>query len=122
VLLESLFAIALVQKPKPAPAPHIDRIDWALLAADAGVRTLDVYSTRRMLQDGNREKFLPGFVVNHTPVLAATEGGAVALNYLAVRFLEKHHHGKLAKIAVSIDIADDAPWAIHNLYLPRRKR
>jgi hypothetical protein len=122
MLLESLIAIALVQRPKPAAKPHLDKIDWALIATDASVRALDTYSTRWMLDNGNRELFLPKFVANHTPVLAATEGAAVAGNILAARILEHHHHGKLAKLALSIDIAGDAPWAIHNLYLPKGKK
>ena len=119
-----LFAIILVAEPlssqtlPEAPKPHLDRIDWALLASDAGARALDGYSTLKMLGNNNHEKFLPAFVVNHAPALAAFEGGMLTLNYFAARNLASHHHAKLAKLVIAADVIQVYPWAIHNLTLP----
>lgn len=117
-----LFATGLPAQVPDAPKPHIDKTEWALLAADAGTRALDVYSTRQMLENGNHEMFLPGFVANHTPALIGVEGGAVALNWWVARRLEAHHRPRMAHIVTMIDISQDAPWAIHNLFLPKTRR
>jgi hypothetical protein len=101
----------------PVKEPKFDRTDWALLSAVAGSRALDTYSTRWMLGQGDHELILPGFVVNHTPVLAGVEAGSVVADYFATRYLMRHHHPKLAKIALMADFAADAPGAIHNLFL-----
>lgn len=119
-----LFAVMLVAEPlvsqtlPEAPKPHLDRIDWTLLASDAGARALDGYSTLNMLKKNNHEKFLPGFVVRHAPALAAFEGGMLTLNYFAARKLARHHHPKLAKLVIAADVIQVYPWAIHNLTLP----
>lgn len=106
--------------PKPAPTIHLDRTQWALLTIDAGVRGLDVYSTRRMLQGPNHEMFLPDVISHHVPMMIAYSAGTVGMNYLAARELVKHHHPRLAKLVVMVDVGQDAPWAIHNLYLKTR--
>ena len=103
------------------PRAHLDRAEWALLAADAGSRALDTYSTRLSLREGAREMFLPGIVVDHTWTMAAYSGGVVALDGWATNELERHHHARLAHALPAIDIGLDLPWAIHNLYLPRHK-
>jgi hypothetical protein len=121
MIAEALIAATLATAPQ-APKPALDRIDWSLLASDAAVRSLDTYSTRRMLKQGDHELFLPGFVANHTPVLAGVEAGAVAADYLTARYLVRHHHPRLAGVALMADFAQDAPWAIHNLYLKRGKK
>jgi hypothetical protein len=119
-----LFAMMLVAEPlvsqtlPEAPKPHLDRIDWTLLASDAGARALDGYSTLNMLKKNNHEKFLPGFVVRHAPALAAFEGGMLTLNYFAARNLARHHHPMLAKLVIAADVIQVYPWAIHNLTMP----
>jgi hypothetical protein len=108
----------------PGPAtirPHLTHLTWALLAADAASRGLDVYSTRRMIANGHRELFLPQAIAKQPAAMAAMEAGDLALQYWAARRLEKAHHRKLARIALAIDIGQDAPWAIRNLYLNREK-
>ncbi len=125
-ILPSVLSFAFIgsaltaQEPQPKPKP--DRVEFALLAADAGVRALDVYSTHQMLQNGNHEMFLPGFVAKNPPVMAVGFAGIVGLNYFAARKLERHGHHQMARIVLMVDIAQDAPWAVHNLYLPKHKR
>lgn len=100
--------------------PPVRRIDWALFAANASVRALDTYSTRRVLEShSGHELELPGFVVNHDATMAAYSAGAVGLNYLVFRYLRRHGHPVLARTAVAIDTASVAPWAIHNLFVYR---
>jgi hypothetical protein len=114
-----LAAVPLASQTLPeAPKPHFDRIDWALLASDAGARALDGYSTLKMLKNNNHEKFLPAFVVHDPPALAAFEGGMLTLNYFAARNLARHHHPKLAKAVIAADVIQVYPWAIHNLAMP----
>lgn len=103
--------------PRPIRKPRLDRTDWALLTADAASRALDVYSTRCMLRQGDHEKLLPGFVANHASTMIAYSAGAVAMDYFAARYLVRHRHPRLAKIALMADFAQDAPWAVHNLFL-----
>jgi hypothetical protein len=125
--LTNLFAFILLASPlgaqtmDEAPKPRLDRIEWILLASDAGARALDTYSTRWSLCNGNREKFLPPFVANHTANLIAVEGGMVALNYFATRNLNRRRHSKLAKLAIVADSIQVLPWAIRNLTMPRRR-
>ena len=123
-----LFAAILLSLPMgaetlpDAPKPQLDRVDWALLASDAGGRALDTYSTRRSLCDGNREKFLPDFIVNHTGRLAAFEGGMVAVDYFVARNLIRRRHRKLARMILLADSIQVWPWAIRNLTMPKSRR
>jgi hypothetical protein len=105
-------------RPLKTPRAGLDRIDWSLLASDAGARALDTYSTRWALSRGNHEIFLPGFVANHTPALAALEGGMVTLDYFVARRLVRHGHPRLARTMLLGDALQVSPWAIHNLTLP----
>jgi hypothetical protein len=101
------------------PSPRVDRIDWATLMADAGARSLDVYSTRRMLTRGDREKLLPAAIAVHTPAMVAYSAGVVLLDGYIARKLAKYGHRKLARTVILIDGGQDAFWAVHNLYLKR---
>jgi hypothetical protein len=101
-----------------APKPHLDRTEWALLATDAAVRGLDVYSTHRALSTGNKEGVLPRAIANHPPAMALYSGGIVLAQYWIARKLVAHHHRKLAYVVTSADVAITAPSAIHNLFLP----
>ena len=101
-----------------APKPHLDRLEWSLLATDAAVRGLDVYSTHWAMQAGNKERVLPGFIANHPPMMALYSAGMVAAQYWIARKLVAHHHRKLAYVVTSADVAITAPSAIHNLFLP----
>lgn len=115
-----LFASPLAAQTEGEPfKPHLHRIDWVLLASDAGARALDTYSTRWSLRNQNREMFLPGFIANHTAPLAAFEGGMVTLNYFAARRLIRHGHPKWARILMAADSIQVYPWAIRNLTMPK---
>ncbi len=94
-----------------------DRLETSLLVADAFSRGLDCYSTRRMLSRGDREMSLPMFIAGHSVTMAAFSGAMVAANYLTARQLESHRHRKLARIVTAVDLGQDLPWAIHNLFL-----
>ena len=109
----------LPEAPKPQ---QLDRVQWALLGAETGVRALDVYSTHQMLQNGNRELVLPGAVANHVPAMIAYSAGTVVVDWYFAKLLTKYHHRKLAYALTSIDIGTTAPWAIHNLTLARASR
>ena len=108
--------VASCQLPD-APKPQTDRTELRLLAADAGIRALDVYSTHQMLANGNRELFLPTAIAKRPLAMGSLEAGDVAAVWWIGRKMEKHGHRKLAHTLAMIDFAQDAPWAIHNLYL-----
>jgi hypothetical protein len=114
VALLLLFSVAaLGQETKP----HIDKTEWALLAADASARSLDVYSTHWALKAGNKEGTLPGWIADHPPVMALYSGGMVAGQYFVARKLSPRHR-KLAHFITAMDITVTAPFAVHNLFLP----
>lgn len=106
----------LPDAPKPQP---ITKQDWSLLAADASVRALDVYSTHKMLQGPNHELFLPDAIAHHTPVLVVYSGAVVTANWLVMRKLERKHP-KLAHTFMAVDVAQDGFWAVHDLFLPTK--
>jgi hypothetical protein len=112
--------LAKCQLPE-APKAKMDRVEVGLLVADAGSRALDVYSTHWMLGQGDHEMMLPGFVAKHPAVMGAVEGVDIAAQYWLARRLEKRGHRKLAHLATEIDLGIDLPWAIHNLYLPKKR-
>lgn len=115
------LTIARCQTLPEAPKPHLDKTEWALLAADAGSRALDCYSTHQMLTRGYRELILPQAIADHAPVMALYSASAVAADSLIARRLSRGHR-RLARIVTMIDLGQDLPWAIHNLYLePRQK-
>ena len=128
--MKTHFAVAVLflcvplaaQTLPEAPTPHFERADWLLLANVAGARALDSWSTRRSLGDGNREKFLPGAIADHSAALAAFEGGFVLADYYAARGLMRRRHRKLARLLLLADAAQVWPWAIRNLTMPRNNR
>ena len=99
------------------PKPRIDRIEWSLLAADAGTRALDVYSTRIAIENGGHEILLPSFIADHTSAMAAYSAGIVGVNFLVARALDRRGHRRLAHIVTMIDVGQDAPWAVQNLFI-----
>lgn len=93
----------------------INRVDFGLLLADAGVRTLDVYSTHRALQNpNNREANIPQSWAKNPVIDGIYSGGVVAGEYLAVRYLERHHHSGLAHLIPAVDIVYDGAAVVHN--------
>jgi hypothetical protein len=119
LVLILVSTVASAQIPD-APKPHTDPVEWSLLSVDASTRALDVYSTHKMIENGYHEIILPRFIADHTPVMAAYSAGTVAMDYFVTRRLEKHGHRKLAHLVTSIDICQDAPWAIRNMFLGKR--
>jgi hypothetical protein len=111
------FAAPLFAQLPDAPKPQIDRLQWTLLAADAGIRGLDVYSTHKMLERGCHEKFLPDSISHHPAAMIAFSAAVVGTDWYIARTLTRHHHRRLAHLATIVDIGVDAPWAIHNLYI-----
>lgn len=109
--------VALGQSLPDTPRPSHGRLELSLLAADAGIRALDVYSTRQALTRGNREALLPSAIAGHAGTMAAYSAGTVALDWWATRQLERRGHRRLAHLVTLIDIGQGAPWAIHNLFL-----
>jgi hypothetical protein len=119
IALVLLLAIPLyAQLPEAPQRQQLDRVEWGLLATDAGVRGLDVYSTHQMLQNGNRELILSSAIADHVPAMIVYSAGTVVVDWYFSRMLTKHHHRILAHVLTSVDIDTTAPWAVHNLYLP----
>ena len=117
--------------PTAISKPRIDAFTWTLLGADAVSRTLDAYSTHRMLKNEcglqpqtpglstcNYEKYLPHSVSHNVTALYAFEGSAWLTQYFVVKLLVQHHHPRLARFVPVIDIAVTAPFAITNLTFP----
>lgn len=116
---QTLAAQSLIEAPTPMRNAHsFDRTEWALLAADAGARGLDVYSTHWALKAGNKEGTLPGWIVDHPPVMALYSGSIVAAQFWTARKLFAHGHRRWAYLITATDISVTAPFAVHNLFLP----
>lgn len=124
--------LMMLRRPFPAETakPRIDRLTWTFLAADAGARALDAYSTQRMLKNScnsgvkiagtstcNYEQNLPGFLANHESGIYAFEGAAWASEFAATRFLVRHHHQRLARFVPLIDFLSTTSFAVNNLTL-----
>jgi hypothetical protein len=116
ILLMSIF-LALPTCVSQEPV-KLDKAEWSLLIADAGVRGLDVYTTHLALSRGNKEHTLPGWVVNHPAVMSLYSGGVVATQYFVAKSLVKHHHSKWAKVMTTVDLSVTTPFVINNALLP----
>ena|ERR1700721_171786 len=99
--------------------PSLDKKEKLLIALDAGVRALDVYSTHQMLDNGYRELILPRAIADHSVSLSLYSGSVVVADCWLMRRL-KRHHPKMADWAVSVDAGQDGFWAVHNLFLRAR--
>ena len=103
-------------------SPRLTRLDWSLLAADAGTRGLDVYSTHEVqIQPGGHEMFLPQAIADRPWAMAGVEAGDVLTVWWIDKQLIKHGHRKIARCITLADIGQDAPWAIRNLFLKGKK-
>ena len=120
------------RRPLPAEMarPRIDALTWSLLAADGGARTLDAYSTRRMLKNDcssglqmagtstcNYEQNLPRFVAKSAAGIYAFDGAVWLSELGATRFLIQHHHRRLARFIPFIDFISTTSFAVNNLTL-----
>jgi len=122
--VSTVNAESFVQTLPDAPAGHhqpIGRTDWSLLAADASARALDIYSTHWMLQQGDHEMFLPDAISHHVPVMAAYSAGVVALDWFAMRKLERKRP-RLAHLILASNAVQDGFWALRNLTLKPDRR
>jgi hypothetical protein len=118
VILAAALAALLASTPSAdVQKPKLDKVDFTLLAADVTIRGLDAYSTRHDLNQGDRERFLPSFVVSQAAPLITFEASMVGVDYVIASELTKHHHSKLAKLALSIDLSATTPYVINNLLL-----
>src|ERR1035441_8117282 len=89
-MLMFMFSIPCAAQLPDAPKPHVDKVEWALLIADASVRGLDVYSTHQMLANGCDELILPDAISHHTAAMAAYSGATVVLDWFVARKLPRH--------------------------------
>ena len=127
-----LAGLMVIRRPLPVETakPRIDRVTWTLLAAAGGARALDAYSTQRMLKNScssgvqmagtstcNYEQNLPAFIANHESGIYAFEGAAWASEFMATRFLVRHHHPRLARFVPLMDILSTTSFAVNNLTL-----
>ena len=116
--------------PEETARPRIDRRTWTLLAAAGGARTLDAWSTVRMLKNNcssgiptlgtstcNYEQNLPAFIANHPSGIYAFEGAAWVSEFTATRYLVRHHHLRLARFVPFIDLLSTTSFAVNNLTL-----
>jgi len=116
--------------PVEMTKPRIDRLTWALLAADGGARALDAYSTHRMLKNNcgsglqmagtstcNYEQNLPGFITEHPAGIYAFDGAIWLTEFTATRFLIRHHHRRTARLIPFIDFLSTTSFAVNNLTL-----
>lgn len=119
MIAEALIALSLVLPQ--APKPHFSRTDWSLVAADASVRALDVYSTHLMLTRGYHEMILPKAIADSTPRMAAYSGLCVVGNALVAHWLVKHKRRRMADMYLAGDVAQDGFWAVRNLTLKGKR-
>ena len=127
-----LAGLMVIRRPLPVETarPRIDPATWTLLAAAGGARALDAYSTQRMLKNNcsfgiqlagtstcNYEQNLPAFIANHESGIYAFEGAAWASEFMATRFLVRHHHVRLARFVPLMDILSTTSFAVNNLTL-----
>jgi hypothetical protein len=88
---------------------------------DATARGLDAYSTCRALRHKkNQEMFLPAEIAKSEPALYGFGASIVVTEYLGYRFLNTHHHERVARWLPFADAALVLPFAVHNLTLPYR--
>ena len=81
--------------------PGMNLLDWSMIGAASALRVLDFTSTEKALTEPQyyHETVLPQALVKNKPAFAAFEGGTVALNYEAYRFLIHHNKRSLARVS-----------------------
>ena len=133
----SMPSESLIESPKPLPAEpipfqpvpiplqkpstHLDRIEIPLLLLDASARALDCYSTRRMLDQGNREAILPRAIAGHPLPMAVYSASTIGVDWFTARWLNKRGHRRLARLTIVADLGQDLYFGVKNLTLPPMK-
>jgi hypothetical protein len=118
-LILSILAVAVDGQTPTAPTPKLDKVEFSLLVADSASRGLDTWSTRRMLSRGDREDFLPQAIVNRTSTMLAYSEGTVAVDWLAMRWLNRRGKWgrRTARGILAADLGQNLFWGVHNLKL-----
>jgi hypothetical protein len=144
LLLVAFYSVSLLAglPDAPTPAPKSDDADAALVSPvaaepihpkhervwliagftlDTAARGIDAYSTCRALRNkNNQEMILPDKIVKSEPALYSFNASVVLTEYLGYRFLNAHHHEKIARWLPYVDAALVLPFAVHNLSLSHR--
>ncbi len=118
-LLAWLLIILLWTARGCAQTPIRDNTEKIEVFILAGVRGLDTYSTGYMLHHGCHEIILPAAIANHPAAMTAFSASATALDYLAARWLIRHHHTRTAHWLTTIDAAQDSIGAVNNLVIAK---
>jgi len=113
----SAMAVYPVQRPEvKEKAPGLHLLDWSMLGAATALRVLDYTSTEKALTEPQyyHETILPQALVKNKPAFAAFEGGTVAVNYEAYRFLVRHNLRSLARVSQYVYVGAMTFQVAHN--------
>jgi len=91
--------------------PFVTKFTIALFSADATVRALDGYSTVKLLNDPCRCFHESDPIAPKGGSIAATaafQAGALAAVYGGAWLLNRHHHAKMARALLMIDIGSES--------------
>ncbi len=113
----SAMGVYPVQRPEVrAKAPGLHLLDWTMLGAATTLRVLDYTSTEKALTEPQyyHEAMLPQALVKNKPAFAAFEGGTVAANYEAYRFLVRHNMRSLARVSQYVYVGAMTFQIAHN--------
>jgi len=108
---------AFSQQLPDVPKPHLDKIEWSMLAADVAVRSMDTATTRLALTDSchcYRETSNAQWIVESTPRLAVYGVAVPVFYWYITRELTIHHHTKLAHFTAGFDAVYDGVDVVNN--------
>jgi len=108
--------------PPQFPVNRPDRFGQALTLGDMLTRGLDAYSTRRMLDRGNKELVLPHALADSKWGMPLYSEGIAGLTALGQHELVRHGHPKLGHLLTMGNIGYDLPLGINNMMLPNRNK
>lgn len=123
-LLSSIVAglLSLTARAQERKRPTVQRIDWALLAGNAGVRTYDAVTTRYALTHGKHETILPNAIAGNTVNMALYSAAMIGMDWTVNRMLTRHGHPKLARAFTIIDTAQVGIATWGSISAPRQPR
>lgn len=97
-----------------------DKQNFALVAAGAGLRAADVYTTKRFLALGGREAVLPeSWVRSDAKFVAFHAGGLAATAGLAWLFHKTRHH-RLERATLWVQAGVVSGFVVNNTFYIRR--